>query len=84
MRIALASIACKKGSSFARSASTDAQDLVGGCLPLQSLVQSALRVREAALEIGSGFLPDRGRPMPSRLDAEGEKFYVTLGNRSMA
>ena len=67
----------------ARGTCNDAQDLVGGRLPLQSLAQLALRLREAAFEIGSWFLPHRGRPMPSRLDAEGEKFYVTLGNSSM-
>ena len=36
-----------------------------------SLAQLALRLCEAAFEIGSGFLRHRGRPMPSRLDAEG-------------
>ncbi len=50
---------------------------------MRCLAQLALRLREAAFEISRMFLPHRGRPMPSRLDAEGLKFYVTLGSPSM-
>jgi hypothetical protein len=50
---------------------------------VRRLAQLALRLREAAFEISRMFLPHRGRPMPSRLDAEGLKFYATLGSPSM-
>jgi hypothetical protein len=50
---------------------------------VRCLAQLALRLREAAFEISRMFLPHRGRPMPSRLDAEGLKFYATLGSPSM-
>ena len=50
---------------------------------MRCLAQLALRLREAAFEISRMFLPHRGRPMPSRLDAEGLKFYATLGSPSM-
>jgi hypothetical protein len=50
---------------------------------VRCLAQLALRLREAAFEISRMFLPHRGRPMPSRLDAEGMKFYATLGSPSM-
>ena len=50
---------------------------------MRCLAQLALRLREAAFEISRMLLPHRGRPMPSRLDAEGLKFYVTLGSPSM-
>jgi hypothetical protein len=50
---------------------------------VRCLAQLALRLREAAFEISRMFLPHRGRPMPSRLDAEGLKFYATLGRPSM-
>ena len=62
----------------------DAQHLIGGRLPLQGLAQRALRLREAAFEIGSWLVRHRGRPVPSRLDAKELKFYATLGNPSMA
>ena len=51
---------------------------------MRCLAQLALRLREAAFEISRMFLPHRGRPMPSRLDAKELKFYATLGNPSMA
>ena len=50
---------------------------------MRCLAQLAPRLREAAFEISRMFLPHRGRPMPSRLDAEGLKFYATLGSPSM-
>ena len=82
MRVALVSIAWNTGFSSPGNCN-DAQHLVCRRLSLRGLAQLALRLREAAFEISRMFLPHRGRPMPSRLDAEGLKFYATLGSPSM-